>query len=160
MPGKFTDKNGANLAGHSDKWSDKNRRGNSHNAGQGSRGSRNMGTGAAGKAQTVASDGIDTSTMSKEDKLRYFNSLGLLKPKAEPVPEPEVQKPVNPMKELSTKLQQAFQGRADLIQDVIKGIQSTPKEELKNVATSILAAIEGSTSPEDAHAKVMSVFHR
>ena len=80
MPGQFRSKAGATIAGHSDKWSDENRRANSHQAGQGSRGSRNQGTGAAGKANTVATGTIDTSKMKPDEKLRYFNSLNLLGP--------------------------------------------------------------------------------
>lgn len=63
---------------HSPKWSDRNRRSNSHNAGMGNRGSRNQGTGIAGKANTIATDLVDTTKMSPEQKLKYFQSLGLM----------------------------------------------------------------------------------
>lgn len=97
MPENFKSKNGATLAGHSAKWSDENRRANSHNAGQGSRGSRNQGTGLAGKAQTSTDTIVDTSTMKPDEKLKYFNSLGLLgaqdKGSKQP-PKPAPQKPM------------------------------------------------------------------
>lgn len=92
MPDNFKSKNGATLAGHSEKWSDAKRRANSHQAGQGSRGSRNQGTGDAGKANTIASQGIDTSKMKPDEKLRYFNSLGLLG--ATPEQPPKQEKPM------------------------------------------------------------------
>lgn len=78
MPEQFKSKNGATIAGHSAKWADENRRKDSHQAGQGSRGSRNQGTGSAGKAQTSTDTVVDTTTMDPEQKLKYFNSLGLL----------------------------------------------------------------------------------
>ncbi|WPK19227.1 hypothetical protein [Salmonella phage SD-6_S16] len=78
MPSNFTDKNGGNMAGHSDKWSERNRRPNSYQAGQGSRGSRNQGTGLAGKANAEAGEVKSTENMTELEKLRYVNSLGLL----------------------------------------------------------------------------------
>ncbi|SOK58292.1 hypothetical protein [Yersinia phage fHe-Yen9-04] len=83
MPDKFKHKNGATIAGHADKWSDENRSSTSHDAGQGSKGSRNQGTGIKGKQNAMPSQGIDTSKMDKSEKLKYFNSLGLLQPKQE-----------------------------------------------------------------------------
>lgn len=78
MPEQFKSKNGATIAGHSAKWSDSKRGQNSHEAGRGSRGSRNQGTGEAGKSNTTTDTVVDTTKMSPEDKLKYFNSLGLL----------------------------------------------------------------------------------
>lgn len=155
MPGQFTDKNGGNMAGHSDKWSDKNRRPNSYQAGQGSRGSRNQGTGAAGKANTVATDTVDTSKMSKEEKLKYFNSLGLLSPaqkkEMEPKAEPVKTQPApstNPVKELSDKLGKIFSSKPQLIQGIVKALQSVPKEQLKDKAQAVLRSMEGNSSTE------------
>lgn len=161
MPGKFTDKNGGNMAGHSDKWSDENRRKNSFQAGQGSRGSRNQGTGEAGKANTVASQGIDTSNMSQHEKLKYFNSLGLLNPqqkqqlaaldKAQEQPKaapeaPEQPKAVNPVKELSDKLGKIFANKPQLIQGIVKALQAVPKEQLKDKAQAVLDSMKGNSS--------------
>ncbi|BAQ02826.1 hypothetical protein [Klebsiella phage K64-1] len=170
MPGQFTDKNGGNMAGHSDKWSDKNRRPNSYQAGQGSRGSRNQGTGLAGKANTVSSDEVDTSKMNPEEKLRYFNKLGLLNPtqkqqladidakkaksstaNVEPVHKPSTEQPkpdVNPVKELSDKLGKIFANKPQLIQGIVKALQSVPKEQLKDKAQAVLKAMNNNTSTE------------
>src|ERR1051326_8202945 len=99
MPGTFRSKNGATLSGHSDKWSDKNRSANSHDAGQGSKGKRNQGTGIQGKLNAMPSDGIDTSKMNPDEKLKYFKSLGLMPGKgvapAEPKPKEVVKDPVH-----------------------------------------------------------------
>lgn len=170
MPGQFTDKNGGNMAGHSDKWSDKNRRPNSYQAGQGSRGSRNQGTGLTGKANTVSSDEVDTSKMNPEEKLRYFNKLGLLNPtqkqqladidakkaqsstaNVEPVQKPSTEQPkpdVNPVKELSDKLGKIFANKPQLIQGIVKALQSVPKEQLKDKAQAVLKAMNNNTSTE------------
>lgn len=168
MPGQFTDKNGGNMAGHSDKWSDKNRRPNSYQAGQGSRGSRNQGTGDAGRANTVATDTVDTSKMSKEDKLKYFNSLGLLTPaqKQEIKPEPVQQAPAkatpstNPVKELSDKLGKIFASKPQLIQGIVKALQAVPKEQLRDKAQAVLSSMEGnsSTEPTEVFSTIMKAL--
>lgn len=168
MPGQFTDKNGGNMAGHSDKWSDKNRRPNSYQAGQGSRGSRNQGTGDAGRANTVATDTVDTSKMSKEDKLKYFNSLGLLTPaqKKEIKPEPVQQAPAkaapstNPVKELSDKLGKIFASKPQLIQGIVKALQAVPKEQLRDKAQAVLSSMEGnsSTEPTEVFSTIMKAL--
>ncbi|AXC36581.1 structural protein [Escherichia phage UB] len=166
MPDNFKSKNGATISGHSEKWSEKNRRPNSHMAGQGSKGSRNMGTGEAGKANTVATQGTDTSNMTELEKLRYVNSLGLLnatqkqrladmereeKEKSAPAkeePKQEAPKAVNPVKELSDKLGKIFANKPQLIQGIVKELQSVPKEELKVKAQAVLDAMSGNTSTE------------
>lgn len=66
------------IDGHSTKWANRNRRPNSFNAGQGNSASRNQGLGAAGKANTIPTDGVDTTKMSPDEKLKYFKSLGLM----------------------------------------------------------------------------------
>lgn len=162
MPGKFTDKNGGNMAGHSDKWSDQNRRHNSHQAGQGSRGSRNQGTGTAGKDNTVASGGTDTSNMTKLDKLKYFNSLGLLSPaqkqeldamenppqQAQPKPEAKPIIASNPIKELSDKLGKIFAHKPQLLQGIVQELKGVEPSELKTKAQAILGAMQKNTSTE------------
>lgn len=177
MPGQFTDKNGGLMGGHSDKWSNKNRRPGSHDAGQGSRGSRNQGTGAAGQANTVASQGTDTSNMSKLDKLKYFNSLGLLspaqkqeldamekpaqpEPKAEPKPESKPIMASNPVKELSDKLGKIFAHKPQLLQGIVNELKSVKPEELKNKAQAILAAMQknSSTEPTEVFSTIMKAI--
>ena len=173
MPDNFKSKQGATLAGHSEKWADRNRRSNSHEAGRGDRGSRNQGTGAAGKANTVASDAVDTSTMSPHEKLKYFNSLGLLNPqqkqqlqamdspKEEPKPAPkEAPKALNPVKELSDNLGRIFASKPDLIQGIVKKLQSVPKEELKDKAQAILDAMKTNTStnPNEVFSTIMQAM--
>lgn len=166
MPSNFTDKNGGNMAGHSDKWSERNRRPNSYQAGQGSRGSRNQGTGLAGKANAEPGEVKSTENMTELEKLRYVNSLGLLnatqkqrladmereeKEKTAPAkeePKQEAPKAVNPVKELSDKLGKIFANKPQLIQGIVKELQSVPKEELKVKAQAVLDAMKGNTSTE------------
>lgn len=175
MPENFKSKNGATLSGHSEKWADKNRRAGSFQAGQGSRGSRNQGTGAAGKANTVATDTVDTTKMSPEEKLKYFNSLGLMQPKADkakpaaqkapeqPVQpkEPEAKAPVqNPVKELSDRLMKVFAQKPNLIQGIVKALQAVPKEEMKDTAQRVLNSMNGNSSndPSEVFSTVMNAI--
>ncbi|WOL22987.1 hypothetical protein [Escherichia phage vB_EcoM_JNE01] len=174
MPGQFTDKNGGNMAGHSDRWSDANRRKNSYQAGQGSRGSRNQGTGLAGKANAEAGEVKSTENMTELEKLRYVNSLGLLNatqkqrladmeraekeqavPKEEP--KPEAPKAANPVKELSDNLGKIFANKPQLIQGIVKALQAVPKEELKGKAQAVLDAMKGnkSTEPTEVFSTIM-----
>lgn len=146
MPGTFRSKSGATLSGHSDKWSNDNRRPTSHDAGQGSRGSRNMGTGMQGKLNTMPSQGIDTSKMKPEEKLKYFKSLGLM-PGSEPTPEPEVQK--DPVQNISTKaqeltkdLQRVFKKHPEYITNVVQKLKAVPKEQFKNAVISVYDTIQ------------------
>lgn len=181
MPENFKSKNGATLSGHSEKWADQNRRKDSHAAGQGSRGSRNQGTGAAGKANTVASQGTDTSKMNPHEKLKYFNSLGLLNPaqkqqladmdaaqaapkapqspapKAEPAAAPKAQ---NPVKELSDRLMKIFAQKPNLIQGIVQSLQAVPKEQMKDTAQRVLDSMNGnnSTEPTEVFSTVMKAI--
>lgn len=185
MPGSsgtFQDKNGA-LVQHSEKWADKNRRSNSHAAGQGSRGSRNQGTGEAGKANTVASQGTDTSKMSPHEKLKYFNSLGLLNPTQkqqladmdaaqnapkepqQPKAEPKAAEPTassNPVKELSDRLMKIFAQKPQLIQGIVEKLKAVPKEQMKDTANRILKSMEGnsSTEPTEVFSTVMRAIEQ
>lgn len=158
MPEQFKSKNGATIAGHSAKWSDSKRGQNSHEAGRGSRGSRNQGTGSAGKANTVASDAIDTSRMKPDEKLRYFKSLGLLGKEPEPEPVPKA----NPVQELSSKLGKIFQAQPNMLMDIVNKLKSLPKEELKHKALDILNVMNDNTStdPNQVHGAIMSVFNQ
>lgn len=165
MPSQFTDKNNGRMSGHADRWSHKNRRPGSHEAGQGSKGSRNQGTGAAGLANQQASDAVDTTKMSKEEKMKYFNSLGLLKNPAPEAPaaspsEPakqEAPKAVNPVKELSDRLGRVFAQKPQLMQGIVKALQELPKEGLKDAAKRVLDAMSASSSsdPQEVFSTVM-----
>ena len=176
--GDMKHRNGA-LVQHSNKWADENRRKDSHAAGQGSRGSRNQGTGAAGKSNTVASQGTDTSKMNPHEKLKYFNSLGLLNPTqkqqladmdsqaAPKAPEPTQVKPstksttpsVNPVKELSDRLIKIFAQKPNLIQGIVKSLQAVPKEQMKDTANRILKSMEGtSNEPTEVFSTVMKAI--
>lgn len=132
MPGQFRSKSGATLAGHSDRWSNENRRTNSHNAGMGSRASRNQGTGSAGQAQTKTDTIVDTSKMKPDEKLKYFNSLNLLG--AQDSKEPPKAAPQKPMPKDTKSLVSTLQ---DEWKTVFKGDTRHPKRliaELKDVA--------------------------
>lgn len=171
MPEQFKSNAGGLMAGHSDKWSDKNRRSNSHNAGAGRAGSRNQGTGAAGKANTVATDTIDTTKMTPDEKLKYFNSLGLLKPQqakpdAHTANKPQqtqdsTPKTENPVKVLSDRLGKVFSTKPEMLQDIVKHLQSIPKEQLKQKALDIISAMKdnSSTDPNQVHGAIMSVLN-
>lgn len=162
-PNTFRDKNGANMAGHSEKWSNSKRRANSHDAGQGSRGSRNMGTGIQGKLNTMPDAGMDTSKMSQEDKLKYFNSLGLLNPKeikpAKPVePKPAKTKIENPIKSLSQRLTKIFSTEPNLLEEIIGKLQFIPDDDLWKKSIEILNSINDITDPVDAFEIIMTVI--
>lgn len=166
MPEQFKSNAGGLMAGHADKWSDKNRRPNSHNAGSGRAGSRNQGTGAAGKANTVASDSIDTTKMTPDEKLKYFKSLGLLKPQEAPQePQKKIDtntqpKAENPVKSLSDRLGKVFSTQPQMLQDIVKHLQSVPKEQLKQKALAVLNVMKdnSSTNPQEVHGAIMSVL--
>lgn len=180
MPGNFQSKSGATLAGHSDRWSDKNRRSNSFNAGSGSKAARNQGTGEAGKANTVASQGTDTSKMNPHEKLKYFNSLGLLNPTQkqqladmdaaqnapqQPKAEPKAQATPaaqNPVKELSDRLMKIFARKPDLLQGIVKTLQAVPKEQMKDAAQRVLDSMKGniSTEPTEVFSTVMRAIEQ
>lgn len=157
MPGQFRSKAGATLAGHNDKWSDENRRKNSFNAGGGSRASRNQGTGAQGKANTVASQGIDTSKMKPEEKLRYFNSLGLLGPKSEPEievepPKHHQQAPVDSktlISNLRDQWSEIFGENAGLMKGIISTMKQVPPAKFKKAAQAAYRATAEITAKTD-----------
>ena len=79
MPGNFNKgpRFNGGIDGHNEKWNDINRPKNSMNAGAGYRGKRNQGLGKAGIANTIPTDGVDTTKMSPDEKMKYFKSLGL-----------------------------------------------------------------------------------
>lgn len=165
MPGTFRSKNGATLSGHSDKWSDKNRSANSHDAGQGSRGKRNQGTGIQGKQNTLPSDAIDTSKMNPDEKLKYFKSLGLMPGKgvtpAQPKEVPPAEPKRNQVQELSNNLGQIFKSQPQLLQDIVKQLQSVPKENFKQKVVDVLKVMQDNTStnPQEIHGAIMSVLN-
>lgn len=134
MPSKFNHKNGGHIAGYSDKWKDSKRPETSFQAGSGSRASRNQGYGAQGKANTVASDVIDTSKMSAPEKLKYFRELGLIPPQEEPTP-------FNP-KVLLNELQTLLQGRPDLTQSIVKELQGLDKGTIRYVSEEAYNALQ------------------
>lgn len=143
MPGKFQDKNGGNMAGHSDKWSNSNRRSSSHDAGQGSRGSRNQGTGLAGKANTMPSDGIDTSKMSPEEKFKYFNSLGLM-PAQNGDREPREK--AFSVESFGKDMQRVFKDHPQYISHLVNELKATPKEHFKTAAHAAFRALHDAES--------------
>lgn len=166
MPGTFRSKNGATLSGHSDKWSNPNRSARSHEAGQGSKGKRNQGTGIQGKLNTLPSDSVDTSKMNPDEKLKYFKSLGLMPGKgvapAEQPPAKEVpQEPKrNQVQELSNNLGKIFKEQPELLQDIVKQLQQVPKENFKQKVVDVLKVMQDNTStnPQEIHGAIMSVL--
>lgn len=160
MPGTFRSKSGATLSGHSDKWSNDNRRPTSHDAGQGSRGSRNMGTGMQGKLNTMPSQGVDTSKMKPEEKLKYFKSLGLM-PGSEPTPEPEVQKdPVhndrNKVQALTQDLQKVFADRPNYLHSIVQQLKSVPPAQFKKAVFAAYRAMQEATAQSNDPDAVLS----
>ncbi|EAZ2022839.1 hypothetical protein BZF66_05965 [Salmonella enterica] len=157
MPGQFRSKSGATIAGHSDKWSDENRRRNSFNAGQGSRGSRNQGTGAAGQAQTKTDTIVDTSRMKPEEKLKYFQSLGLLGHQEKGSKEPPKAAPQKPMptdsKSLISTLQDqwkdAFNGDVRHSKRLIAELKDVAPAKIKKALQAAYRATQEITARED-----------
>ncbi len=165
MPGRFTNKSGATIAGHADKWSHANRNPNSHDAGNGSRGKRNQGTGLQGKLNTLPSDSVDTSKMKPEEKLKYFQSLGIMpgkKPEPEQPPaEVPKEEPKNKVQELTSNLGKIFKDSPELLQDIVKKLQSTPKDKFKEKVLDVLRVMQDNTStnPQEIHGAIMSVLN-
>lgn len=160
MTDKFTDKNGGLMAGHSERWANKNRRPTSHDAGQGSKGSRNMGTGMQGKLNTMPSTGIDTTKMNPNDKLKYFKSLGLM-PGSEPTPEPEVQKdPVhndrNKVQALTQDLQKVFADRPNYLHSIVQQLKSVPPAQFKKAVFAAYRAMQEATAQSNDPDAVLS----
>lgn len=163
MPSNFTDKNGANMAGHSDKWSDKNRRSNSHDAGGGSRGSRNQGTGIQGKANTLPSHDVDTSKMNPEEKLKYFKALGLLKPdQGLSHDRPEREKAFS-IESFGAELRDFFKHDPKHISAIVNELKETPKEHFKAVAHTAFRAFheakEKTENPAEVYAYIEKAIH-
>ena len=155
----FRSKNGATLAGHSSKWSNANRRSTSHDAGQGNRGSRNMGTGMQGKLNTMPSQGIDTSKMNPEEKLKYFNSLGLMpgnisgpapkeQPKPEVKPEP-AQEPRTKVQALTQDLSKIFHDNPGYLSMIVKSLKSVPPAKFKKAVFAAYRAMQEITAQDN-----------
>lgn len=151
MPDNFKSKNGATLAGHSDKWKDSKRPSSSMNAGSGSRASRNQGLGATGRANTVAGEVTDTSKMDPATKLKYFRSLGLLGPESEPeIKTPEIIQDPLPqdqpeirfnIKDLVSSLQDTFKDSPKYITAITNELKGMDKQMLLYTAEKALEAL-------------------
>ncbi len=156
--GDMKHRNGA-IVQHSKRKSEYRPAGNYHS---GRKMSRNQSTGAQGVENAKPGEVTDTSKMNQHEKLKYMNALGLLNAhqkeqlaamdKAQERPEaaeaPAQSKATNPVKELSDKLGKIFANKPQLIQGIVKELQSVPKEELKVKAQAVLDAMSGNTSTE------------
>lgn len=159
--GDMKHRNGA-IVQHSKRKSEYRPAGNYHS---GRKMSRNQSTGAQGVENAKPGEVKSTENMTELEKLRYVNSLGLLnatqkqrladmereekeKTTAKEEPKQEAPKPSNPVKELSDKLGKIFANKPQLIQGIVKELQSVPKEELKVKAQAVLDAMKGNTSTE------------
>lgn len=156
--GDMKHRNGA-IVQHSKRKSEYRPAGNYHS---GRKMSRNQSTGAQGVENAKPGEVTDTSKMNQHEKLKYMNALGLLNAhqkeqlaamdKAQERPEaaeaPAQSKATNPVKELSDKLGKIFANKPQLIQGIVKELQSVPKEELKAKAQAVLDAMKGNTSTE------------
>lgn len=157
--GDMKHRNGA-IVQHSKRKSEYRPAGNYHS---GRKMSRNQSTGAQGVENAKPGEVTDTSKMNPHEKLKYMNALGLLnahqkeqlaamdnaqeRPEVEPEA-PAQSKASNPVKELSDKLGKIFANKPQLIQGIVKELQSVPKEELKVKAQAVLDAMKGNTSTE------------
>lgn len=139
MPQKFTHKNGANIAGHADKWSNDQRRDNSHDAGQGSKGSRNMGTGLAGQLNTMPTDSKDTKDMKYSDKMKYFNQLGLLSDKA---PKPQ-------LKDFPDLIRSTFKDEREYLKDISQALKAVPRNEYQAKVQAALDSFYNTSQESD-----------
>lgn len=158
MRGTFRSKNGATLSGHSDMWSDKNRSANSHDAGNGRHGKRSQGTGIQGKLNTMPSDGVDTSKMKPEEKLKYFNSLGLMPgkgvaPDAQP-PAKEVHKdPVansrNKVQALTQDLAKVFADKPNYLTSLVQELKAVEPAKFKSAVFAAYRAMQEVTAQDN-----------
>lgn len=139
MPQKFTHKSGANIAGHADKWSNDQRRDNSHDAGQGSKGSRNMGTGVKGQLNTMPTDSTDTKDMKYNDKLKYFNKLGLMPAQA---PKPQ-------LKDFPDLIRSTFAGETEYLKDISQALKAIPRPEYQAKVQAALDSFYNTSQESD-----------
>lgn len=156
--GDMKHRNGA-IVQHSKRKSEYRPAGNYHS---GRKMSRNQSTGAQGVENAKPGEVTDTSKMNQHEKLKYMNALGLLnahqkeqlaamdkeQERPEAAETPAQSKATNPVKELSDKLGKIFANKPQLIQGIVKELQSVPKEELKVKAQAVLDAMKGNTSTE------------
>lgn len=150
MPNNFKNKNGASIAGHSQKWANDNRRSNSHDAGAGDRGSRNQGTGLQGKLNTMPSQGTDTSRMNPDEKLKYFKSLGLM-PGREPTPEPSI-------KDLPNVLRAMFKDEPTYIKDITSALKAVPPAQYQAAVKAVFHAAHN-TESDDVYDKYEAIMN-
>lgn len=151
IPGKFVNKKDATMAGHADKWSHGNRRSNSHNAGEGGEhSSRNQGTGLQGKLNTMPSQGIDTSRMNPDEKLKYFKSLGLM-PGREPTPEPSI-------KDLPNVLRAMFKDEPTYIKDITTALKAVPPAQYQAAVKAVFHAAHN-TESDDVYDKYEAIMN-
>ena len=161
MPNGFKSKNGATIAGHSEKWANDKRPKKSFSAGQGSRASRNQGYGEEGLKNTIASDGVDTTKMTPEQKMKYFQSLGLMPGKSsstepEPVQAHQPKEKPNKVKALTTELQQIFKDDPHSLMSIVNQLKEVPKEKFKDVAFKVYRALQEITAETDEPKKVLN----
>jgi len=158
MPGTFRSKNGATLSGHSDKWSNQNRSARSHDAGQGSKGKRNQGTGIQGKLNTLPSDGVDTSKMQPEEKLKYFKSLGLMpgkgvspaeQPPAKEVPKDPVHGSRNKVQALTQDLAKVFADRPHYLTSIVQELKAVDPSKFKSAVFAAYRAMQEVTAQDN-----------
>lgn len=153
MPGTFRSKNGATLSGHSDKWSNANRATNSHDAGQGSKGKRNQGTGIQGKLNTMPTQGIDTSKMKPEEKLKYFQSLGLMpgvkpEPEVKDEPAPQIDSR-NKVQALTQDLSKIFSNNPGYLSSIVTQLKEVPPAKFKKAVFAAYRAMQEITSKDN-----------
>lgn len=141
--GSHFNRSGSNIDGHEIKWNEKNRRKDSFNSGAGRKGARNQGTGLAGKANTIASDAVDTSRMNPEEKLKYFNSLGLM-PGAKPTPEPSI-------KELPNVLRKIFADEPTYIKDITQALRAVSSDKFQPAVQAVFDTTNNSTEHDDVY---------
>lgn len=117
--------NGGNISGHSKKWEDPkmpNRR-----FVTGRKASRTMGTGQQGLDNQKPSDAVDTTKMSPDEKLKYFQSLGLV-----PTGTPAAPKDFQVTNNFAQDIKTFFSTNPKYLKDIIDLLDSVPDEKQKS----------------------------
>lgn len=111
-----------------------------------------MGTGMQGKLNTMPSQGVDTSKMNPEEKLKYFKSLGLM-PGSAPTPEPESkpeQKPErNKVQALTQDLQKVFASTPNYLHSIVQQLKEVPPAQFKKAVFAAYRAMQEVTAKSD-----------
>jgi hypothetical protein len=98
----------------------------------------------------MPSQGVDTSRMNPDEKLKYFKSLGLM-PGREPTPEPSI-------KDLPNVLRKMFDGEPTYIKDITTALKSVPPAQYQNAVKAVFHAAHN-TESDDVYDKYEAIMN-